>query len=275
MQEHKRSPGGRINAVLIAAGEWHDIDFARLELLKLLAEEDRVRVRVFENYENIQAIEAADFLITYTCNVIPSAQTQQRLRAWVEGGGRWYALHGTNSIIKMMENGREFDTPDLAPVFVQTLGSAFKAHPAIEPYTVCVADPAHWLVQGIEPFESTDELYLMHTYGDLHILLDAEFAGETPGFTERHWPHARHPVFYIKTLGQGAVLYLTLGHCRHHYDMQPMMHWWPTVDRCAWDTPAYYELLRRGLRWAIQPLDAQTRAARARLEEKYARRANR
>jgi len=28
----------------------------------------------------------------------------------------------------------------------------------------------HWL-QGIEPFESDDELYLMKTYGDLHVIL--------------------------------------------------------------------------------------------------------
>ena len=28
---------GRINGILVASGSWHDIDFARLELLKLLA----------------------------------------------------------------------------------------------------------------------------------------------------------------------------------------------------------------------------------------------
>ena len=37
---------GRINGILVASGAWHDIDFARLEILKLLAEFDRVRIRV-------------------------------------------------------------------------------------------------------------------------------------------------------------------------------------------------------------------------------------
>ena len=60
------------------------------------------------------------------------------------------------------------------------------------------------------------------------------------------------PVFYLKGHGQGAVLYLTLGHCRGHYDLQPMLDWWPTVDRCAWDLPVFYTLLRRGLGW-IRP----------------------
>ena len=48
----------RIDCVLICGGVWHDMDFARLELLKLLAEDERVRTRVFENYETIEAIEA-------------------------------------------------------------------------------------------------------------------------------------------------------------------------------------------------------------------------
>ena len=53
---------GTVNAYLVAAGQWHDIDFARLELLKLLAENDRIRVRVAENYHDLDAIRAADFL---------------------------------------------------------------------------------------------------------------------------------------------------------------------------------------------------------------------
>ena len=54
----------------------------------------------------------------------------------------------------------------------------------------------------------------------------------------------------LKLAQQGAVLYLTLGHCRGHYDLQPLAEWWPTVDRCAWDLPVFYTLLRRGLAWA-------------------------
>lgn len=252
---------GRINCVLVAGGVWHDIDFARLELLKLLSEDDRFRVRVFEDYENLEAIEEADFLISYTCNVVPSLKSQEALRDWVERGGRWYALHGTNSIIRLMSSGL-FGTPDWAPLFVETLGSMFRSHPPIEPYTVSVADPSHPLVKDIEPFESTDELYLMKTYGDLHVLLDTEFGGEAKGFVEDQWEHARHPVFYIHELGEGAVLYLTLGHCRHHYDMQPLMDYWPTVERCAWDNPVYYKLLRRGIKWGIDPIDEVTAKAR-------------
>jgi type 1 glutamine amidotransferase len=132
---------------------------------------------------------------------------------------------------------------------MQTLGSQFIAHPPIAPYRVTVADAAHPLVRGVEPFETTDELYLMETHGPLHVLLETEFAGAGTGFVEHEWPRAKHPVFYIHSLGKGAVLYLTLGHCRGHYDLQPLAEWWPQVERCAWDLPVFHELLRRGIAW--------------------------
>ncbi len=254
--------GGRINGILVASGLWHDIDFARLELLKLLAEHERVRIRVFEDYENLEALAEADFLISYTCNVIPSLGAQEALRDWVHNGGRWYALHGTNSVIRLMSDGN-FGTPDWAPLYMETLGSMFRSHPPIEPYTVTVADPDHPLVQGIEPFDVTDEQYLMHTYGDLKVLLETEFGGDAPGFVEDQWEHAKHPVFYIHAQGEGAVLYLTLGHCRHHYDMQPLMDYWPTIDRCSWELPEFYTLLRRGIAWCIELVDVASEAARA------------
>src|SRR5262249_5185076 len=128
------------------------------------------------------------------------------------------------------------------------------AHPPIAPYTVSVADAGHSLVSGVKPFETTDELYLMETYGPLHVLLEAEFSGQADGFKEREWPLAKHPVFYIKPHGKGAVLYLTLGHCRGHYDLQPLMDHWPTGARGAWDLPVYRELLQRGIAWAKEPI---------------------
>lgn len=239
----------RINCVFIAGGLYHDFDFARLEILKLLGEDPRVRTRVFEDYSNIEAIKAADFLITYTCDVVPPLDVQEALRDWVKGGGRWYALHGTNSVLRLFDNGL-YGSPRWAPLMMETLGTQFIAHPPIAPYKVEVADPNHPLTQGVEPFETTDELYLVERHGDLHVLLDTEFGGDATGFDEHEWDHARHPVLYIKAQGDGAVLYNTLGHCRGHYDMQPFLDWWPQVDRCAWDLPVFYDLLRRGITWA-------------------------
>jgi hypothetical protein len=250
----------RVNVVLIAGGKYHDIDFARLELLKLLAADDRVRVRVFEDYANLAAIRAAEVLVSYTCDVVPRLDEQEALRAWLEGGGRWLALHGTNSILRFLADGR-VDSPRWAPHFMETLGSMFIAHPPIAPYTVTVADPAHPLVKGVTPFQANDELYLSEYHGRLRVLLETEFEGEATGFVDHTWPKAKHPVFYLHPVGKGEVLYLTLGHCRGHYDMQPMIEFYPVPEKGSWDLQVFYDLLRRGLDWAKEPAIARAGAA--------------
>jgi hypothetical protein len=56
-------------------------------------------------------------------------------------------------------------------------------------------------------------------------------------------------------VGQGAILYLTLGHCRGHYDLQPVSAFWPHPQRCAWNYPVLYELLRRAIGWGMPHVD--------------------
>ena len=91
--------GSRIDVTLVAGGMFHDIDFARLQLLQLLAEHEEFRVRVQPDYEDTDAIAAGSILVSYTCNVRPSVEAQERIRQWVIDGGRWVALHGTNSAL--------------------------------------------------------------------------------------------------------------------------------------------------------------------------------
>ena len=89
----------RIDGYLVAGGKWHDIDFARRELLGLLAEHDNVRIRVAADYEDTAAIAASSFLLSYTCDVRPSERAQHAIGEWVRGGGRWVALHGTEKTL--------------------------------------------------------------------------------------------------------------------------------------------------------------------------------
>ncbi len=247
------SAGSRIDVTLVAGGMYHDIDFARIELLKLLGEHDEFRVRVQPDYEDADAIAAGSILVSYTCNVRPSEAAQNTIRSWVEAGGRWVALHGTNAALDLgTPNG--VDAPRVFPVGADTHGAQFVAHPPISPYLVEPTAPDHWLVAGIEPFETDDELYLTeHADRDaLEPLLHTVWSGEAKGFVEHDWTERpdEHLVMYIRPLGDGAVLYNTLGHCRSHYDMVPVVDYYPTIERGSWEEPAYTELLRRSLRWA-------------------------
>ena len=244
----------RIDACLVAGGKYHDIDFARRELLGLLAEHERVRVAVREDWNDVDTLTAVDMIVSYTCDVRPPGDAQEALRGWVERGGRWVALHGTNSALDHPRpNGVE--APRCFPSWVDTLGSQFIAHPKLGPISVESAAPGHWLVAGIDSFTTTDELYLME-YPDLEsleVLLHTHWHGEAHGFAESDWTtgSGRHLVQYLRPLGEGAVLYNTLGHCRGHYDMAPLQDFYPSVERCAWETTEYRELLRRAIRWAL------------------------
>jgi uncharacterized protein len=250
MSEHRV-----VRVHLVAAGQYHDIDHARLELLKLLAEHPRVRTRVAADYHDLDAIRASDVLITYTCNLVPTEAEQIALREFVSSGKRWLALHGTNSILRFLADGR-VDSPEEAPILMQTLGTQFIAHPPIQPFRVEISDPEHELVAGISPFETDDELYLSRVHGDLHLLLHTHYQGEARGFVEADWPDdTPRPVYYINRVGAGEVLYLNLGHCRGHYDMQDLkIDYYPKIERGSWERPEYYELLRRGIAYCCAPV---------------------
>jgi type 1 glutamine amidotransferase len=244
--------GKRIQAWFVCGGKYHDIDFARQEILTLLGEQERIRTRITDSYSAPGALESADLLITYTVDVLPDEATAAAIRDWVATGKRWFALHGTNSTLKYVK-GKGWDAPRSAPLFMQTLGSQFVAHPPIAPYRVDVTKSDHPLVRGIEPFDADDELYLSELHGPLEILLHTRWSGEAKGFIEKDWlTDEPRPVMYLKPVGSGEVLYLTLGHARGRYDMQPLMEEYPSVERGSWKTPAFYELLRRGIRWAAR-----------------------
>jgi type 1 glutamine amidotransferase len=245
----------RVDAYLVAGGKYHDIDFARLELLKLLAEHPQLRATVGPDYADSAVIARSRFLISYTCDVRPSEAQQEALAQFVREGGRWLALHGTNAALDFTAKG--VAAPRCFPVLAHTLGSQFVAHPPIQPYRVNVC-AEHALVAGIEAFDTDDELYLCeyHDREQLVPLLDTRYSGGAAGFVENEWAgDDRHLVSYLRPLGRGAVLYNTLGHCRGHYDMRPAMDWYPRIERCSWERPQYYELLRRGIRWALGELD--------------------
>jgi len=242
----------RIDALLICGGKYHDMDFARLELLKLLGEHEQIRTRVHDDYAASEHIAAADFLITYTCDIVPTEPQQPALQQFLAGGGRWLALHGTNSVLRYLK-GRGWEAPREAAPFMGLLGSQFMAHPPIEPYRVEVSDTRHPLVAGIDAFETDDELYLCEYFGENQALLHTQFSGEAPGFVAKDWTtNDRRLVMYLHAHGEGEVLYCTLGHCRGRYDMQPMMEEYPKIERGSWQLPVFYELLRRGIRWAAR-----------------------
>jgi type 1 glutamine amidotransferase len=244
---------GRIDAHFVAAGKYHDIDFARLEVLKLLAELPHIRTTVANDYSDVERIANCRFLVTYTCDLMPTHEQAAAIRKFLEAGGRWLALHGTNSILRFTDAG--VDSPEERPDVMDILGGQFKAHPPIgEPFRVKVIDPEHPLTRGLEDFDVVDELYLMKMMSPVKVLMQTNFTGEATGFVDAQWDEEAVPVLFLRELGKGGVLYNTLGHCRGHFDVMELMPFWDHPERCAWNYPVYYEMLRRGIRWATGEL---------------------
>ncbi len=244
-----------ISVYLVAGGKYHDIDFARLELLKLLAEHETLRVRVADSYADIEAIAGADMLVTYTCDVIPGADEIEGLSRFLGRGRRWLALHGTNSTLRFRDDKR-VECPELDAAFLDMVGSQFMAHPVpIGRFKVTPAEAEHPLVRGIEEFVVEDEQYLQDHRPGNRPLLVTRFAGRTETFVRDEWPDSEHQVMYLREHGGGEVLYLTLGHARGRFDLRPLAQFYPFVERGAWQLPVYYELLRRGIRWAMGSQD--------------------
>jgi len=241
----------KIDVHLICNAKFHDTNFSRLELLKLLAELEDVCVTVNDSYTNKKAISNSKMLITYTCDLAPNAEEQAVLRRYLEMGGRWFALHGTNAMVELVDGVAR--APDNAPELMQCLGSRFVSHPAIEKFIVRVADKTHPLTEGLDDFEIEDEPYYCEFYGDNHVLLDATYHSPSTAYEQPDFGIDRtsQPQMYLHKIGRGEVLYLTLGHCSGKYDRLHAQDVSPVV-RCAWNYPIFYELLRRGIRWGTQ-----------------------
>ena len=249
-----RCTTGRVDVALVCGGRWHDFDYARLQILQLLGRHDSVRCSVHKDFSDIDALGAADAVIAYTCDVRPTAEQAQRLRDRVRTGGRFLALHATNSAIDAPDPGDErvFRTPDSMPEFSALLGNRFLAHPKIAPFLIEVAAPEHVFAAGIPSFTTTDEIYVSELAGDLTVILDVEYDGSCPGFETEQVPgRTRHPVLFTRSEGAGSVVSFTLGHCRGRFDVADMgIDDLGVTDTVAWESPEFNEVLRRCVDWA-------------------------
>lgn len=250
---------GRAEVAVVVGGRWHDIDFARRELLTLVGEHDAVRASVHSDFSDVDRMRNVDAVIAYTCDVRPSAAEAGALRSMVSSGGRLLGLHATNSAIDAPdpEGPRIFRTPDAMPEFTALLGNRFLAHPKIGPFLIEPVRSDHPLTAGIDPFTTTDEIYVADLGEGLDVLMDVEYTGPCLGFETDHG-EGRHPVLYTRREGEGVVTYFTLGHCRGRFDVQDLgIDDLGVVDRVAWDSPQYREILRRCVAWTVHGDDWQ------------------
>jgi hypothetical protein len=246
----------------------HDMDYARLRLLGMLAEHDDATTTVANDFSELDKwLDGAEFLITYVAGPVPNAEQHEGLRSWLQAGGRWFGLHGTSGGRAARIEGTHQRRMVKEPHH-ETLGCFFLNHPPVRRFHVAVHG-AHPLTSGLPgSFETVDELYLIEPIGDSQVLLTTELAEDPspPGFAFQYdadtslQPDGKTRVLgYVKDIGAGAVAYVALGHTHSpRSNIQPFVDTsvtpdgvTPTTLRGSWETDAFQTLLRNAMSWGL------------------------
>src|SRR5262245_43007444 len=155
----------------------HDHDYARLRLLERLAAAE-VPASVANDFADVEKwLPVSRLLITYAAGPYPDAAQCRSMQRWIEGGGRWLALHGTSGGRAERVGGfpqrRTVKTEHHA-----LLGSYFLTHPPIRKIRVEVPAGDHPLTRGLgASFEVEDEPYFVELQDPAatQILLTADY----------------------------------------------------------------------------------------------------
>ena len=249
----------------------HDMDYARLRLLGLLAEHEQATTTLANDFDGLEKwLDGADFLMTYIAGPVPNADQHEALRHWLEAGGRWLGLHGTSGgRAARIEGTRQRRM--VKEAHHETLGSFFLNHPPVRRFNVAVHGD-HPLTSGLPAsFETVDELYLIEPIGESLILLTTELPEDPSpeGFGFQYdtdtslQPDGKTRVLgYVKNMGAGRVAYVALGHCHSpRSNIQPFVDEsvvkdgaTPTTLRGSWETDAFQTLLRNAIIWGMPDL---------------------
>jgi uncharacterized protein len=254
-----------------AAG--HDMDFARLQLLRALQSAGQLSATVANDYQDIERwLPGTDLLMTYVAGPYPTGDGNRAVQSWLESGGRWFALHGTSGgkAVKSERDGRPVKTMVKAEHH-RTLGCFFLNHPPLCEFQVSVVDE-HPVTRGLpQRFAVQDELYLVELLDPAgsRILLTTELAEDPspPGFGFVYdedtalQPDGKTRVLgYARTAGRGEVVYVALGHCHVGRSGRQSMvdasidpeRTMPVDFRGAWETDAYARLLQNAIAWGLE-----------------------
>ena len=242
----------------------HDHDYARLQLLIMLAER-QIPASVANDFADIETwLPVCRLLITYVAGPYPNAEQCARMKSWIEAGGHWLALHGTSGgRAERVEGLTQRRT--VRTVHHALLGAMFLTHPPACRFRVDVRDTEHPMTQGLgQSFEVEDEPYFIQLQApeQAHILLTADYGavGRWPvvdklyGTDTSLQPNGRTRVLgYTRRVGLGAVTYFALGHCHNPSSRtnssaaagsEPL-----ATFRGPWEAGAFMTLLGNAIAW--------------------------
>lgn len=244
----------------------HDHDYARLNLLGLLAGRD-VPASVANDFADVEKwLPVSRLLITYVAGPYPDAAQTRAIQGWLEAGGHWLALHGTSGgraqRVEGMRMRRTVKTEHHA-----VLGSFFLTHPPIREIRVEVSAETSPITQGLgASFAVEDEPYFIELQdpGATRVLLTAEYGLEAASATAGLYPSdtslqpdgKTRVLGYSREVGRGGVVYIALGHCHNPAIRAARASADPTdttppVFHGPWENDAFRTLLGNAIAWGV------------------------
>ena len=198
---------------------YHRIENTLPQLQKAL---DGFELDHTQNPDDLNAEKLADYdaLLVYCTGQQLSDDQWTALEHFVAGGGGLIGIHNAT------------DTWKNQPGYVALIGGKFVTHPAQLSVEVEVVNAEHPITQGMAPFETWEELYIMDTDpASYDLLLQTHSHENTP-----------RPIAWAKSHGAGRVFYTALGH-------EPVER----PDGGPYN-PNFHNLLRRGALWTLRQL---------------------
>ena len=194
-------------------------------LAQAIAADNRLKVTVTEDPNDLASdkLGGYDVIVLHFMNWEvpgPGPAARENLKRYVQNGGGVMLTH--------FACGAWYGE---WPEFKNLAGRAWfgpaggRQHDPRGKFTVDIADKEHPITNGLEAFETDDELYTCLT-GDapIHIVATAKSKADSKDY----------PMAFVLSYGQGRVFHTVLGHDVRAYTI----------------TPGVGELMRRGCAWA-------------------------
>ena len=180
-------------------------------LVEALTRDPRIAVHVSREIEDLATdrINDYDLLVLNYCNWMSEGLSEEAKAGFVEylsGGGGLILIHFANGAFHFsLPEAGDSDWPEYRNicrrVWDHTPGKS--GHDAFGQFIVEIADPEHPITAGMQPFQTTDELYYRQQ-GDqpIHVVAHAR-SGDTGQF---------EPMAFVYDYGDGRVFQTVLGH---------------------------------------------------------------
>ncbi len=196
-------------------------------LAEAIVGDARLDVTVTEDLTDLglESLHDYDAVVLHFKNydpAVPGREAFDNLCRFVDGGGGLVLVHFACGAFEEFRG--EFAELAGRVWFGATPPEGGRQHDPHGPFTVTMGPETHPITDGMEPFETTDELYTC-LEGDTPITVVAEAVSPVDGVA--------YPMAFVLAYGDGRVFHCVLGH-----------------DSPSLRVPGVAELFRRGTAWA-------------------------